>query len=85
MAVLDRIVDRLGLPLMVKPAQGGSGLGAAVVREDADLPAAMVGCFAYDSTALVEKFVPGKDVFFKAKSNIVEVPAGAVAGETFTV
>jgi D-alanine-D-alanine ligase len=61
-AVLDRIVERLGLPLMVKPAQGGSGLGAAVVREDADLPAAMVGCFAYDSTALVEKFVPGKDV-----------------------
>lgn len=61
-AVLDRIVDRLGLPLMVKPAQGGSGLGAAVVREDADLPPAMVGCFAYDSTALVEKFVPGMDV-----------------------
>jgi D-alanine-D-alanine ligase len=61
-AVLDRIVDRLGLPLMVKPAQGGSGLGAAVVREDTDLPPAMVGCFAYDSTALVEKFVPGMDV-----------------------
>ena len=61
-AVLDRIVDRLNLPLMVKPAQGGSGLGAAVVREDAALPAAMVGCFAYDSTALVEKFVPGKDL-----------------------
>ena len=61
-AVLDRIVGRLGLPLMVKPAQGGSGLGAAVVREDVDLPAAMVGCFAYDSTALVEKFVPGMDV-----------------------
>ena len=34
-AVLDRIVDRLGLPLMVKPAQGGSGLGAAVVRDAA--------------------------------------------------
>ena len=61
-AVLDRIVDRLGLPLMVKPAQGGSGLGAAVVREETALPPAMVGCFAYDSTALVEKFVPGKDV-----------------------
>jgi len=58
-AVLDRIVDRLGLPLMVKPAQGGSGLGAAVVRDEADLPTAMVGCFAYHSTALVEKFVPG--------------------------
>src|SRR5262245_20410014 len=31
-AVLDRIASRLGLPLMVKPAQGGSGLGATVVR-----------------------------------------------------
>jgi D-alanine-D-alanine ligase len=61
-AVLDRIVARLGLPLMVKPAQGGSGLGAAVVREAAELPAAMVGCFAYDSTALVERFVAGTDV-----------------------
>ncbi|RZU51019.1 D-alanine-D-alanine ligase [Krasilnikovia cinnamomea] len=61
-AVLDRIADRLGLPLMVKPAQGGSGLGASVVRDEADLPAAMVGCFAYDSTALVERYVAGMDV-----------------------
>lgn len=61
-AVLDRIVDRLGLPLMVKPAQGGSGLGATVVRDVTSLPAAMVGCFAYHSTALVERYVPGMDV-----------------------
>jgi D-alanine-D-alanine ligase len=61
-AVLERIVDRLGLPLMVKPAQGGSGLGATVVRDAAALPAAMVGCFAYHQTALVERYVPGVDV-----------------------
>jgi D-alanine-D-alanine ligase len=47
---------------MVKPAQGGSGLGAAVVREATELPAAMVGCFAYYSTALVEQYVAGMDV-----------------------
>ncbi|HYN97051.1 MAG TPA: D-alanine--D-alanine ligase [Pilimelia sp.] len=61
-AVLDRIVERLGLPLMVKPAQGGSGLGASVVREPAALPPAMVSCFSYDSTALVERYVSGMDV-----------------------
>jgi D-alanine-D-alanine ligase len=61
-AVLERIVARLGMPLMVKPAQGGSGLGAAVVREPDGLPAAMVGCFAYDQTALVERFVAGADI-----------------------
>ncbi|MPZ27832.1 MAG: D-alanine--D-alanine ligase [Micromonosporaceae bacterium] len=61
-AVLDRIVARLGTPLMVKPAQGGSGLGAAVVRDPDGLPAAMVGCFSYHPTALVEQFVAGTDV-----------------------
>jgi D-alanine-D-alanine ligase len=61
-AVLDRIVERLGLPLMVKPAHGGSGLGASVVREATALPAAMVGCFAYDQTALVERYVAGTDI-----------------------
>lgn len=61
-AVLDRIADRLGLPLMVKPAQGGSGLGATVIRSATELPAAMVACFAYHQTALVERYVPGVDV-----------------------
>jgi D-alanine-D-alanine ligase len=61
-AVLDRIVERLGLPLMVKPAQGGSGLGASVVPTAEALPAAMVGCFAYGPTALVERYVAGVDV-----------------------
>ncbi|WP_213451068.1 D-alanine--D-alanine ligase family protein [Rhizomonospora bruguierae] len=61
-AILDRIADRLGLPLMVKPAQGGSGLGSAVVRQISELPPAMVGCFAYHSTALVERYVCGADV-----------------------
>jgi D-alanine-D-alanine ligase len=74
-AVLDRITDHLGMPLMVKPAQGGSGLGAAVVREAAELPAAMVGCFAYDSTALVERFVPGTDVAV----SIVDLGSGPTA------
>jgi D-alanine-D-alanine ligase len=60
--VLDRIVARLGLPLMVKPAQGGSALGAHRVDAVEDLPAAMVGCFAYGDTALVERFVAGAEL-----------------------
>jgi D-alanine-D-alanine ligase len=60
--VLDRLVEHFGLPLMVKPAQGGSGLGASVVRNANALPSAMVGCFAYHPTALIEPFVVGMDV-----------------------
>jgi D-alanine-D-alanine ligase len=60
--VLDAIVDHLGLPLILKPDQGGSALGTQVVREAAELPAAMVGCFAYGDTVLAERFVDGIEV-----------------------
>jgi D-alanine-D-alanine ligase len=60
--LLGRITDRLGFPLMVKPAQGGSGLGAQAVKSAPELPEAMVACFAYDSTALVERYVTGAEV-----------------------
>lgn len=61
-AVLDRIVDRLGLPLFVKPARGGSALGAGLVQRARELPAAMVECFAYGDTALIERCVEGTEV-----------------------
>ena len=61
-AVLDALVATLGLPLMLKPDQGGSALGAQVVRDAADLPSAMVGALAYSETVLVERFVSGVEV-----------------------
>jgi D-alanine-D-alanine ligase len=60
--VLDRIVERFGLPLMVKPAQGGSALGARVVRSATELPAAMVSCLSYGDTVLLEPYVEGVEV-----------------------
>jgi D-alanine-D-alanine ligase len=50
------------VPLVVKPTRGGSALGVAIVREDADLVGAMVGCFAYADTAMLEEYVPGTEV-----------------------
>ncbi|MEU4801496.1 D-alanine--D-alanine ligase [Actinosynnema sp. NPDC023587] len=60
--VLDAMVEQFGLPLMLKPDQGGSALGAQVVHEAADLPAAMVGCLAYGDTVLAERYVAGVEV-----------------------
>jgi D-alanine-D-alanine ligase len=61
-AVLDRIVARIGVPLMVKPAQGGSALGALPVRDADELPAAMVSCLSYGDTVLIEPYVDGVEV-----------------------
>ncbi|CAA9218340.1 MAG: D-alanine--D-alanine ligase [uncultured Corynebacteriales bacterium] len=73
--VLDRIVDRLGLPLMVKPAQGGSALGARVIRSAAELPAAMVSCLSYGDTVLIEPLIEGVEVAV----SVVDLGAGPVA------
>lgn len=60
--VIDQLVERLGLPLMVKPACGGSALGATIVRDAGDLPGALVASFGYADTALIERFVVGTEI-----------------------
>jgi D-alanine-D-alanine ligase len=60
--VLDALVARLGLPLILKPPQGGSALGLHLVRDVAELPGAVVGCLAYGDSVLAESFVEGVEV-----------------------
>jgi D-alanine-D-alanine ligase len=60
--LLDRIVGHLGLPLMVKPARGGSALGCTAVDKPDELPAAMVQCFSYGEAALLEQLAVGTEV-----------------------
>ena len=61
-AVLDAVIESIGLPLVVKPTKGGSSLGMSIVHRAEDLPAAMVGAFAYGDVALMEAFVRGTEV-----------------------
>ena len=61
-AVMQALVESVGLPLIVKPAKGGSALGCTVVRDASGLPGAMVDAFAYGDTALVERLVEGDEV-----------------------
>ncbi len=61
-AVLEMILDELGLPLVVKPTRGGSALGMTIVRDPADLPTAMIRSFNYAPLALVEQYAAGTEV-----------------------
>ncbi len=61
-AVIDLIIGRLGVPLFVKPSRGGSALGASAAHSSADLAAAIVGCFGYGDTALIERLVVGTEI-----------------------
>ncbi len=60
---LDAIVDQVGLPLLVKAAAGGGGKGMRIVRDPADLAAALAAArreaaSAFgDDTMLFERYV----------------------------
>ena len=55
-------LERLGMPLFVKPARLGSSVGIAKVREPADLEPALDGAFAHDPLVIVEAFSAGTEV-----------------------
>jgi D-alanine-D-alanine ligase len=59
---LGAIEARLGFPLVVKPARGGSALGVKFASSSSELPGAMVGAFSYDGDVLLERHVKGRDL-----------------------
>lgn len=60
--LLEAITEQVGLPLIIKPNRGGSALGVSVVRDPAELPAAMVGAFAYGEVVLIQRFIEGTEI-----------------------
>ncbi len=61
-ALVDRITDELGLPLVVKPAVGGSALGVRFAHEPAELPRAIMGALSYHDHVLIEQHVAGVEL-----------------------
>ena len=59
---LPAIEDRLGFPIVVKPSSQGSALGIKFARSAADVPAALVAAFSYDSRVLLERHIDGRDL-----------------------
>jgi D-alanine-D-alanine ligase len=59
---LEQIEERLGFPLVVKPASGGSALGVKLVGDREEVPQALVAAFSYDDRVLLERYVRGREL-----------------------
>lgn len=59
---IDGCVDRLGLPIVVKPASGGSSIGMDIVHSKDRLQAAMDKAFALDNAILLEEYIAGTEI-----------------------
>lgn len=61
-SVLETVTETFGVPLIVKPAQGGSAQGVSWVDSPEDLRKAMVHAFTYSDVALIEQRIIGVEV-----------------------
>ncbi len=61
-AILSRVVERVGLPAVVKPNRAGSAMGLRFVDREADLPAAVMGALSFGDAALIERKIEGTEV-----------------------
>ncbi|HHO47792.1 MAG TPA: D-alanine--D-alanine ligase [Desulfobacteraceae bacterium] len=57
-----RLLDRLHLPLVVKPVRQGSSIGMSIVREPDRLAPALARAFEHDSSVMVEEFIAGREI-----------------------
>ena len=60
--VMRSIAEKFGLPVIVKPARGGSSLGVTQVEGVDDLPQAVANAYAYDDMVIVEEFIVGTEL-----------------------
>jgi D-alanine-D-alanine ligase len=59
---LEEIEERLGFPLVVKPASQGSSLGVKFASSRDEVPEALVAAFSYDDRVLLERYVKGREL-----------------------
>ncbi|MCU1582110.1 MAG: D-alanine-D-alanine ligase [Microbacteriaceae bacterium] len=61
-SILESISEELPVPLVVKPARGGSAQGVNLVHDRNDLPRAMVDAYTYCDVALIEQKIVGTEI-----------------------
>jgi len=58
----EKIADQLGLPLIVKPVQGGSSIGMSIVKSTENLKHAIDIAFEQDNSILIETYIKGIEI-----------------------
>ena len=73
----EEVIEQLGLPVFVKPNDGGSSFGVTKVKRQEDLAAAIAAAFSESDDVLIESFIPGREVtegVFNRRGEIIPLP-----------
>jgi len=73
----SEILDKLNLPVFVKPNNGGSSIGMSKVNKAEDLQGAIEKAFKEDEQVLIEEMIKGREFtvgVFKTKGKTIVLP-----------
>jgi D-alanine-D-alanine ligase len=74
-SVLHAVTQAIALPVVVKPARGGSAQGVTIVTKLEDLNRAMVDAYVYCDVVIIEKLIEGVELAV----SVVDLGAGPIA------
>jgi D-alanine-D-alanine ligase len=74
-SVLASVTQSIALPVVVKPARGGSAQGVSIVTKIEDLNRAMVDAYVYCDVVIIEKLIEGTELAL----SVIDLGAGPIA------
>ena len=77
------VVEKLGLPFMVKSASLGSSVGVSKVRNEKEFSSAIAESFRFDDKIVLEEFIQGRELECAVIGN--ERPESTLPGEIIMV
>ncbi len=75
----EKVVEKLGLPFFVKPANLGSSVGISKIKSKQDFEEKVAFALQYDNKILFEEFIPGREIECSVLGN--EAPIASLPGE----
>jgi D-alanine-D-alanine ligase len=59
---LDEIINKLSLPMVIKPLELGSSVGISISKNKEDLEKGIIEAFRYGTKVLIEKYIKGREL-----------------------
>lgn len=75
----QEIVDNLGTPFFMKPANAGSSVGVSKIYDEAQFKQALRDVFEFDLKIVVERYIKGREIECSVLGN--ENPTASIPGE----
>ncbi|MGV8057739.1 MAG: D-alanine--D-alanine ligase family protein [Smithellaceae bacterium] len=78
-SIMESAIDKLGLPLFVKPVCTGSSVGVKKIKETASFPESVNFALQFDTRVIIEKAIECREIECAVLGN--ENPSASVLGE----